>query len=121
MNLESSLDTSYWVNPRIASSIRTSDSVTIRGVGEPFELSLSLFQLLLVFAEQKTVQQAFDSLDVDVDLNEFRGIVDDFVDRGLLSGDQPVDETHGLQQLLNPRIFSDPAMVDKLGAWLRQG
>jgi hypothetical protein len=121
MRLESSLDIAYRVNPRIASSIRTSDSVTIRGAGEPFELSLALFQLLLVFAEPKTVRQAFDSLDVDVDLDEFGGIVDDLVDRGLLHGEPAVDDAHGLQQLLSPRVFSDPAMVDRLGTWLRQG
>ena len=121
MNLESLPDVAYRINPRIASSIRSSDSVTIRGAGEPFELPLALFQLLIVFAEQRTVQQAFDMLDADVDLNEFRNIVDGFVDRGLLNRDQPVDDVHDLQQLLNPRIFSDPAMVDRLGTWLRQG
>jgi hypothetical protein len=121
MNLESSPDIAYRINPRIASSIRTSDSVTIRGAGEPFELPLALFQLLIMFAEQRTVQQAFDLLDADVDLNEFRHIVDGFVDRGLLDRDQPVDDAHDLQQLLDPRIFSDPAMVDRLGTWLRQG
>ena len=121
MNLGPLPDISYRVNPRIASSIRSSDSVTIRGAGEPFELSLALFQLLIVFAEQKTVLQAFDSLDVDVDLDEFRDIVDDFVGRGLLSRDQPVDDGHDLRQLLNPGIFSEPAMVDRLRTWLRQG
>lgn len=121
MNLESSSDVSYRVNPRIASSIRTSDSVTVRGAGEPFELPLALFQLLIVFAEQKTVQQAFDSLDADVDLNEFKAIIDGFVDRGLLSRDQPVDDAHDPQQFLNPGIFSDPARIDKLRTWLRQG
>src|SRR5262249_18415522 len=121
MNLGSSRDVSYRVNPRIASSISTSNSVTIRGVGEPIELSLPLFQLLLVFVEPKTIQQAFDSLDVDVDPKEFRGIIEDFVDRGLLDLDQQVDDTHDLQQLLNPKIFSDPTMVDRLRTWLREG
>jgi hypothetical protein len=121
MNLDSELDISYHVNPRIASSIRTADSVTIRGAGEPFELSFSLFQLLLVFAEQKTVRQAFDSLDVDVDLSEFRDIIDGFIGRGLLDRDQPSDDAHDPQQLLNPRIFSNPATVDRLRTWLRQG
>ena len=121
MNLAFSADISYRVNPRIASSIRTADSVVIRGVGEPFELSFTLFQLLLVFAEQKTVQQAFDSLDVDVGLSQFRGIVADFLDHGLLERDQPDDDAHDLQQLLNPGIFADPAMVDRLRTWLRQG
>lgn len=116
MTLESSLDTSYRVNPRIVSSIRSADSVAIRGAGEPFELSLAL-----VFADQKTVRQAFDSLDVDVELAEFRAIVDDFVDRGLLDRDRPDDDARGLQHVLDPRIVAEPAMIDRLGAWLRQG
>src|ERR1043166_171745 len=121
MNRESLLNIVYHVNPRIASSIRTSDSVTVRGAGEPVELSLSLYQLLLVFADHKTVQQAFDSLDVDIGLHEFTAIVHEFIDRGLLNGDKIVDDGPGLHERLNPEIFSDPAMVDRLGGWLRQG
>lgn len=121
MNLEFSSDVSYRVNPHIMSSIRTADSVSIRGVGPPFELSMSLFQLLVVFAEARTVTQAFDGLDVDVDLDEFTQIVRSFVDRGVLCPEQPIDDAPGLEQLLAPEIVSDPAILDRLGTSLRHG
>lgn len=121
MNLESSSDISYCVNPRLVSTIRTADSVVIRGAGDPFELSLPLFQLLAVFVEARTVQQAFDALDVDVEVSEFTAIVHSFVDRGLLQGDRPVDGTYDLQHILNPEVFAEPGQVDRLGSWLRQG
>jgi hypothetical protein len=123
MNPESPLDILYWLNPRAVSSIKSADSMTVFGTGAPLELPLALFRVLMAFADKTTTRQAFQSLDVDVDIDidEFAGIITDFFDRGLLRRDQSSDDEHGLRRLLNPRIFSDPALVDKISGWIRQG
>lgn len=121
MSTEAFLDTPYSLNPRIVSTIKSSDSMAVFGAGAPLELPLDLFQVLMAFAEKQTARQVFEGLDVDVDIDEFARVVAEFFDRGLLRREQPVDDTHNLRDLLNPKIFSDPALVDKIGGWIRQG
>jgi hypothetical protein len=121
MDPESNLDTLYSLNPRIVSSIRSPESMVVFGTGASLELPLDLFRVLMTFAEKTTTRQAFESLEVDIDIDEFAKIIRDFFDRGLLRHEQLVDDEHGLPQLLNPRIASDPALVDKIGSYLRQG
>jgi hypothetical protein len=121
MSAESPLDIAYRLNPRIVSAIKSADSMAILGVGEPLELPLALFQVLMVFVERRTPRQAFQMLDTDTDLDEFGQIIGDFVRRELLRPEQPLDEGPSLQELLNRRVFSDAARVDQIGSWMRQG
>jgi Rps23 Pro-64 3,4-dihydroxylase Tpa1-like proline 4-hydroxylase len=121
MNAESSLDIPYKLNPGVLSSIKSADSMAVFGTGAPVELSLDLLRVLMTFAEKTTTRQAFHALDVDIDIDEFAKVVLHFVECGLLRHDQPVDDEHGLSHVLNPRVVSNPALVDKLGSWMRQG
>lgn len=116
-----SLDTPYQLNPRVVSSIRTPESLTVLGAEQPLELPLELFQLLMVFAKKQTARQAFQTLDVDVDLEEFARIIDDFVSWDLLRHEPPVVGERGLQDLLNPKISANQDLMKKIGGWLQQG
>lgn len=121
MTGESALDTFYWIHPRVVTSIKSADSVAIRGAGAPLELSLALFQVLMAFAERKTARQAFQMFEADVDLDQFGRIVRDFLDHGLLRRDSPGEDGPGLREILPRGIFSDAARVDQIGRWMRQG
>lgn len=121
MSSESFLDISYRLNPRMMSAIKSPGSMAILGIAEPLELPLPLFQVLMAFAEGGTARQVFQMLDTDTDLDEFGEIIGDFVRRDLLRPEQPVDEDRSLQDLLNPRVFSDTVLVDKIAGWMRQG
>jgi hypothetical protein len=118
---ESCLDVRYVLDPRIVASIRSADSVTISGARPPLELPLALFRVLMAFAEPRTARQAFDLLEVEVDVDEFGRIIGDLVEQDLLKPDQPSDDRDNLRQLLSSRIFSDPAVVGKLGRWMQSG
>jgi hypothetical protein len=121
MAATSSMNALYAINPRMISSIKSPDSMAILGLGDPFELPLGFFQVVMAFAEPKTAAQAFEALDVDVDADEFARIVGDFVQRGLLTPYRSDDDGCGLQQLLDPRVFGDAARVEQIGGWMRQG
>lgn len=121
MNTDSALDIPYRLNSRIVSTIKSIDSIAIFGAGAPIELSVALFQVLMAFAESRTTRRAFHMLDMDVDLDEFSKIIDDFVARGLLQRERSVDDDGSLQELLKPGAFRDAARADKIGGWMRQG
>lgn len=95
--------------------------MTVLGTGRPLELSLDLFRVLMMFAEQTTTRQAFQALDVNIDIDAFSRIITDFVACGLLRQEQSIDEGHDLRPLLNPEIFTNLALLDKIGSCLRQG
>jgi Rps23 Pro-64 3,4-dihydroxylase Tpa1-like proline 4-hydroxylase len=115
------LDEPYLVNPSIVGSIKSVDSMTILGIGNPFELPLALFQVLMGFAEAKTPREAFAVLDVDVPLDEFGKIVGDLAERGLLTRERPVDRERNLREFLEARMLPDAASIDKVSVWMRQG
>lgn len=115
------LEIPYRINSRIVSKIKSAETVVIFGAGEPLELPLALFQALAVFAESTTVQQAFQTLDLDLGLEEFADIIGDFVGHGLLQRDRPFDDEPGIGAWLNRGVFSDAVLVDKIGDWMRQG
>jgi hypothetical protein len=119
--LSSCLDELYSVNPYILSSIRSTDSMLIRGIGDPFELPFAFFQVLMAFAETKTARTAFEVLDVDVPIDEFGKIVSDLAERGLLRRERPVDRERSLREFLETRMFSDAVSIDKISVWMRQG
>src|ERR1041384_276914 len=121
MNPESALDISHRSNPRIVSTIKSADSIAIFGTATPLELPLAMFQVVMAFVEGRTTRQAFDLLDMDVDLDEFARIVDGLVDRDLLRRQHAVEDDRGLQDLLDPRAFGDAASLDRIGGWMRQG
>ena len=122
MNCSSFIHKLYALNPRIVSSIKSPDSLAILGPGAPFELPLAFFQVLMVFAEPKTVAEAFQMLEVDVDINEFEEIIRDFIGRDLLTPYQPDDDgAFDLRRLLTSRISADLALVNQLGASMREG
>ena len=121
MDPESPLDVTYAFNPNAVSSIKSIDTVAVFGTGAPVELSLSLFQVLMAFAEKKTARQAFQMLDVDVDLDGFGAIIQDFFQRGLLLRDLPIEDGPGLRSLLGDRVFGNPALVGELAGAMRQG
>jgi hypothetical protein len=117
----SSLDTQYRLNSRLTSSIKSAESVVVFGTETPLELSLDLFRVLMVFADKTTTRKAFQTLDVDTDIDDFAQIISNFLERGLLEREESSDEERGLPQRLNPKILSDPALVAKIGSWIRQG
>jgi hypothetical protein len=121
MKAESLLDVAYTVNPNILSSIKSVDSVAVFGTGQPVELSLALFEVLMAFAEKKTARQAFAMLDVDVDLDRFGSIVSEFSERGLLKRDAPIEDEIGLHDILGHRLSGNPALADELAIAMRQG
>jgi Rps23 Pro-64 3,4-dihydroxylase Tpa1-like proline 4-hydroxylase len=114
------LDTPYRINHRIVSSIKSADTLAVFGAGAPLELPLALFQVLMAFAGSMTPRQAFQTLDLDVDIDQFGRIVSELLERGLLKR-EPVDDGRGLQEAINPRIFASSTLVDRIGGWLRQG
>jgi hypothetical protein len=91
------------------------------GGSAPVELSLDIFRVLMMFVEKITIREAYHSLNVDVDIEEFARIVGSLVDRGLLMHEQYDNAEDGLQQLLRPNMFSDATLLDRIGAWLRRG
>ena len=121
MHLESSSETLYVTNPRVLSSIKSCDSLIIRGVGTPFELPLTFFQVLMAFAEGRTLRQALQSLNTDIPIEDFSSIVNEFVERGLLRSETPCANEVSLRHLLNPKVFSDPVAIEKIGRWMRLG
>ena len=121
MNIALAVDNEFWLNPNLVSSIRDPDSMVVFGGNAAVELSLDLFRVLMVFAGKTTIREAYRSLDVDVDIEEFAKIVSDFVDRGLLRHDHAEREGIGLQHLLNPDIVWSPALIERVSAWMRQG
>lgn len=123
MNIEPESEILYLINPRISSSIKSSDSLTIKGIGPAFELPLAFFRVLMVFAEKRTIRQALQILntDIDIDIEELTSIVFDFAERDLLTFENLATEADGLGHLLNPRIFADPSAVERIGHWMRKG
>jgi hypothetical protein len=115
------LDELYLANPGILGSIKSADSITILGIGNPFELPFAFFQVLMAFAEAKTAREAFEVLDVDVPIDEFGKIVGDLADRGLLRRERPADRECSLPGLLEARMLSDAASIDRISVWMRQG
>lgn len=91
------------------------------GVGSPIEITLPVFQVLMTFSEAITIREAFSTMDVDVDLDEFCRIVATLIDHGLLWREPPVDETLDLRKLLNPRVLGSNGGEKELSAWMRQG
>jgi len=121
MDPKSLLDMFYRVTPGIVSSIKGVDSVTLFGTVAPLELSLSLFQVLMAFAENTTARQVFHMFNVDVSIDEFGRIIKEFIDRGLLQQDRPVEDGPSLQQFLGERVVGSPSLTDKLRRAMRQG
>jgi Rps23 Pro-64 3,4-dihydroxylase Tpa1-like proline 4-hydroxylase len=121
MNPESLLDVVCRVTPGILSSIKTVDSVALLGAVAPLELSLSLFQVLMAFAEKTTARQVFHTLDTDVGIDEFGRIIKEFFDHGLLQPDFPSEDGPSLQQFLGDRVFASPTLTDKVRHAMRQG
>lgn len=97
--------------------------MAVFGPGIAMELSLSLLQVVMAFAQATSARQAYQALDADtdVDLEQFGKIVRDLCERGVLvplaDGDHELD----LAQMLNPKIFGEAARVEKIAAWMRQG
>src|ERR1041385_2689074 len=121
MEPESLLDITYTINPNALSSIKSMDSVAVFGTGAPVELSLALFEVLMAFAEKKTARQAFQMLDVDVDLERFVSIILEFFDRGLLKRDVLPSDEIGLHEMLGHRLVGNPALAADLAVAMRQG
>ncbi|HEX8114135.1 MAG TPA: 2OG-Fe(II) oxygenase family protein [Kofleriaceae bacterium] len=121
MSQESPLDIPYRLHPRLVSSIKSSGSMVVSGAEQAVEVPLDMFQALMMFSEPRTARQAFDMLDVDVDLDEFGRIVDGFVEHGLLRRDQASDDGPSLRELLDPAVFGDAARVDEIAGWMRAG
>jgi hypothetical protein len=121
MEAESHLDIAYTINPNILSSIKSMDSVAVFGTGAPMELSLALFEVLMAFAEKKTARQAFQMLDVDVDLERFGSIILEFFDRGLLKRDVPAEDNLGLNEFLGLRLLGNLALADRFAVAMRHG
>jgi len=117
----SCLDEMFSVNPYILSSIKTSDSVLIRGIGDPFELPVAFFHVLMAFAMPRTTRAAFEVLDVDVSIEEFEQIVSDLAQRGMLRREQPVGREPSLGDLLRARMLSDTVTIDTIGVCMQQG
>jgi hypothetical protein len=123
MSPEFSLDVLYRTNPQIVSSFKSPDSMAVLGPGIAMELSLSLLQVVMAFAEAKSARQAYQALDADtdVDLEQFGTIVRHLCERGVLVPVADGENELDLAQMLNPRIFGDAARLEKLGGWMRQG
>lgn len=121
MNFDTTSNTAYSVNSHIVCSIKSSQSVLIGGVGAPIELPLAFFQVLMTFAETRTICQAHQSWETDVTIEEFADIVGSFIERGLLKCEQPPTSNDDLRQLLNPKVFQNVSTIDKLSAWMRVG
>jgi len=115
------LDTPYCLHGRMVTSIKSSHSMAVFAGGKAFELSLDLFQVLMTFAEKKTPRQAFAVLDTDVNLDSFREIVSEFVERGLLRhpAQSTIEAAFGSSSIqrssLNPlRLKRLPSGCDKV-------
>jgi Rps23 Pro-64 3,4-dihydroxylase Tpa1-like proline 4-hydroxylase len=121
MSPESLLDVVCSINRNLVSSIRGADSLAVFGSGAPLDLTLALFQVLMAFAEHKTPRQAFHALDVDIELDDFAGIIGNFVERGLLKREEPIETEHSLRRLLSPSVFGDPGLVGRISGWMREG
>lgn len=119
MSFEATSDTLYSVNPRVLGSIKSSDSLIIRGIGASFELPLSIFQVLMAFADKRTVSQAFQVLNEELDMEDLSSIVRDLVERGLLRVEQSINDEDNLHRLLNPGLFSEPSTVATLRRLIR--
>jgi len=115
------LDVTYLLNSSVVASIKSADSVVVLGMGPPLELSLTLFQVLMAFAEKKTAREAFQLLDVDVDLDHFGAIVQEFHSHGLLRLDQAVDDGPDLRSYLARQGLDDSVLLDKLSRAMRGG
>jgi hypothetical protein len=114
------LDVRLGINPRLVSSIKSAGSLAVFGAGTALELPLALFQVVMAFAEPATPRDAFDQLELDVDLAEFDRIIAGFVDRGLLVAERPADDDPGLEPVLGPRL-GDAAARARIAGWLRDG
>jgi Rps23 Pro-64 3,4-dihydroxylase Tpa1-like proline 4-hydroxylase len=121
MSLDFSLDASYRINPHIVTSIKGPGSIAVFGPGIALELSLSLLQVVMAFAEATSARRAYQTLDVDVDVEQFGRIVSDFAEHGLLLREQDSEDEPDLSQMLTPRVFADAALVEKIGGWMREG
>lgn len=123
MSPEFSLDVRYRTNPQIVSSFKSPDSMAILGPGIAMELSLSLLQVVMAFAEAKSARQAYQALDADtdVDLEQFGKIVRQLCERSVLLPVADGEDELDLAQLLAPRIFGDAARVERIAGWMRQG
>ncbi|HEX3481442.1 MAG TPA: 2OG-Fe(II) oxygenase family protein [Kofleriaceae bacterium] len=121
MAAELSLDVPYRINPQVVSSFKGPDSMAVFGPGVAMELSLSLLQVVMAFAEAKSARQAYQELDADVDVEQFGRLVGHLSERGVLLRVQECDDEPDLSQMLNPRIFGDATRVEQIGGWLRQG
>lgn len=121
METELLLDVAYTLNPNLLSSIKSVDSVAVRSGHSMVELSLAFFEVLMAFAEKKTARQAFESLDVDVDLERFGAIIQEFHERGLLRRDVPAEEGDSLRDFVGDRLSGDPALGDKIASAMRAG
>lgn len=121
MQFDALLDVPCSLNHRITSSIKSADSLAVFGGESPVELSLSLFQVLMIFAEKRTPRQALEILGIDLGIDDFGRIISGFVEHGLLRPEQPVREEPNLRSLLNSKIFADTEMVGRISQWLQQG
>ena len=122
MTLEFSLDVPYRTNPQVMSSFKSPDSMTVLGPGVAMDLSLSLLQVVMGFAEPRSARQAYEELgDVDVDLEQFGRLVSHLSERGVLLPAPKGDAEPDLSQLLNPGVFGDAARVEQIRGWMRQG
>lgn len=121
MNSAVGTEISYMINSNIACSIKSSESVIVTGVGVPIELPLAFLQVLMAFAETRTICEAHQSWETDITIEEFTSIVDGFIERGLLKTERPATDNVDLRQLLNPEIFSNVSTVDKIGVSMQRG
>ena len=125
MTLEFSLDVPYRTNPQVVSAFKSADSMTVLGPGVAMDLSRSLLQVVMAFAEAKSARQAYQELDadvdVDVDVEQFGQIVRHLSERGVLLPVPEGEAEPDLSRMLNPRVLGDAALVEKIGAWMRQG
>lgn len=121
MNVDITFEAGYSISSHIAFSIKSNQSVLIEGVGAPIELPLAFFQILMTFAEARTVCQAHQRWETDVSIEEFAHIVGSFIERGLLKCDPAAGGDDDLRRLLNPKIFQDVSTIDKVSTWMRLG
>src|SRR5215831_2298296 len=121
MTLDFSLDVPYRTNPQIVSSFKSPDSMAVFGPGIAMELSLSLLQVVMAFAEAKSARQAYQALaadtDTDVDLEQFGKIVRHLCERSVLLPVADGEDELDLAQMLDRRIFGDTARVERVAGW----
>jgi len=110
------------MSPRASFRVITPEVVETVVDGQLGAIPMDLYRVVLEFASAGSVEEAFQRIDSDADLDDLQAVVAQLTRSGLLRVESAVsDPADDLRRVLDPQTFSDPELLRRIGREIRDG